>query len=70
MSIACLLVPSLSLAIELAEQERDAVRLASFVVARGVLETRAGEQRTLVAASLHELPPADALAMPGGKSWG
>lgn len=54
---------------ELAERQRDVVRLASFVVAKGVLETRAGEQRTLVATSLRELLPADVLAMPGGKSW-
>lgn len=54
---------------ELAERQRDVVRLASLVVAKGVLETRAGEQRTLVATSLRELLPAEVLAMPGGKSW-
>ncbi|RJQ12115.1 MAG: DNA polymerase III subunit alpha [Dehalococcoidia bacterium] len=54
---------------ELAAQERDVVQLAQFVVARGELEVRAGEQRTLVAASLRELLPADALAMPKGKNW-
>ena len=36
---------------ELADRQWDVVRLASFVVAKGVLETRAGEQRTLVATS-------------------
>lgn len=54
----------------LAAQERDVVQLAQFVVARGELEVRAGEQRTLVATSLRELLPADALAMPKGKNWG
>ncbi|MBM4414689.1 MAG: DNA polymerase III subunit alpha [Chloroflexi bacterium] len=54
---------------ELGEQEREVVHLAPFVVARGELAVRAGEQRTLVATALRELLPADALAMPRGKSW-
>jgi hypothetical protein len=54
---------------ELAEARRDAVRTAAFVVAHGVLERRAGEQRTLVATSLRELAPTEVLAMPSGKSW-
>ena len=54
---------------ELAAQQRDIVHLAPFIVARGELEVRGGEQRTLVATSLSELLPADALAMPSGKSW-
>ena len=55
---------------ELAAQERDVVQLSSFIVAKGELEVRAGEQRTLVATSIRELLPAGALAMPSGKSWG
>ncbi len=55
---------------ELSDERRDVVRTASFVRARGVLETRAGEQRTLVASSLGEVVPARALRPPSGKSWG
>jgi error-prone DNA polymerase len=55
---------------ELSEASRDVVRGASFVRVRGELETRAGEQRTLVATSVETLLPAEALAMPEGKSWG
>jgi hypothetical protein len=44
--------------------------LSTFVVARGELEVRTGEQRTLVASALRELLPVDALAMPHGKAWG
>jgi error-prone DNA polymerase len=55
---------------ELYQAFRDEVRLAAFVRVRGQLEERAGEQRTLVAASVRELFPAEALTMPGGKSWG
>ena len=55
---------------ELSERFRDEVRTASFVRVRGVLEQRAGEQRTLVASSLHEVLPAEALRTPDGKSWG
>jgi error-prone DNA polymerase len=54
---------------ELAAQERDVVQTASFIVAKGNLEVRSGEQRTLVATSLREFLPADALAMPTGKNW-
>ncbi len=54
---------------ELEQSSRDAVRMAAFVVAEGVLERRAGEQRTLVATSIRELIPAEALVMPSGKSW-
>ena len=55
---------------ELTETARDAVRGASFVRVRGELETRAGEQRTLIAETVEALLPAEALAMPEGKSWG
>ena len=55
---------------ELAEAERDVVRSAAFVRTRGVLDERAGEQRTLVASGLVEIVPAEALRMPAGKSWG
>ena len=55
---------------ELAERMRDTVRTAAFVRTRGVLEKRAGEQRTLVAQSLEEMLPHEALQMPSGKSWG
>jgi error-prone DNA polymerase len=55
---------------ELAEQERSVVRTASFVRVRGRLDTRAGEQRTLVADALAEVVPAEALRTPSGKSWG
>ena len=55
---------------ELDEQERPTVRAAMFVVATGTLEQRAGQQRTIVAASLEELIPANALRAPPGKSWG
>ena len=55
---------------ELVAAERDAVRTAAFLRARGTLEQRAGEQRTLVASALREVVPAEALRMPSGKSWG
>ncbi len=55
---------------ELVEQERDVVRGAQFVRVHGQLETRAGEQRTIVAHRIQEVLPAEALAMPEGKSWG
>ena len=54
---------------ELSERERVTVRTASFVRVRGVLERRAGEQRTLVAAAIEELLPVEALRTPSGKSW-
>jgi error-prone DNA polymerase len=55
---------------ELAEAQREIVRTAAFARARGVLDERTGEQRTLVATSLEEIVPAEALRMPAGKSWG
>jgi hypothetical protein len=55
---------------ELSDQFREVVRLASFVRAVGVLEQRGGEQTTIVATSIQEVRPAQALAMPSGKSWG
>ena len=55
---------------ELAEAEREVVRSAAFVRTRGMLDERAGEQRTLVASGLEEIVPAEALRMPAGKSWG
>ena len=55
---------------DLVAAERDVVRTASFIRARGVLEHRAGEQRTLVARGLAEVLPAEALRVPPGKSWG
>jgi len=45
------------------------MQLTQFVIARGS-SRYAPEQRTLVATSLRELLPVDALAMPRGKSWG
>ena len=54
---------------ELAEERRDIVRTAAFVRTRGVLDERAGEQRTLIADALEEIVPAGALPMPSGKSW-
>ena len=54
---------------ELAEERRDIVRTAAFVRTRGVLDERAGEQRTLIADALDEIVPAGALPMPSGKSW-
>ena len=55
---------------ELVEAQRDVVRTAPFVRVRGKLETRAGEQRTLVADSVDQLFLPEALTMPAGKSWG
>ncbi|MDA1061920.1 MAG: error-prone DNA polymerase [Chloroflexi bacterium] len=54
---------------ELADRYRDIVRSAAFVRARGTLEQRAGEQRTLVASDLDEVLPPVALQTPDGKSW-
>ncbi len=54
---------------ELASARREVVRTAAFVRARGVLDERAGEQRTLVATGLEEMVPAEALRMPPGRSW-
>ena len=55
---------------ELVERERDIVRTASFVRVCGALEARAGEQHTLIAESVEQFLPAEALAVPAGKSWG
>jgi len=54
---------------ELTERFRDEVRTAAFVRVHGVLEQRAGEQRTLIAETLSEVVPAEALRTPSGKSW-
>ncbi|MDA1239596.1 MAG: error-prone DNA polymerase [Chloroflexi bacterium] len=54
----------------LVEAHRDVVRTAAFVRVRGKLEARGGEQRTLIAESVEQLVPAEALAVPEGKSWG
>jgi error-prone DNA polymerase len=55
---------------ELDERYRDLVRTAAFIRTSGTLERRAGEQRTLVASTLTEVLPAEAMLMPEGKSWG
>ena len=55
---------------DLVKAHRDVVRTAAFVRVRGPLEQRAGEQRTLIAESVEEFVPAEALSMPEGKSWG
>ena len=55
---------------DLVEAHRDIIRTAPFMHVRGVLEHRAGEQRTLIADAIDEFLPADVLAMPSGKSWG
>ena len=55
---------------ELVEARRDVVRTAAFIRVRGTLEARGGEQRALIAETVEELLPAQALAMPSGKSWG
>ncbi|MGE3857349.1 MAG: DNA polymerase III subunit alpha [Dehalococcoidia bacterium] len=55
---------------ELVEAQRDVVRTAPFVRVRGKLETRGGEQRTLVADTVEQLFLPEALTMPAGKSWG
>ncbi|MCK9496081.1 MAG: error-prone DNA polymerase [Dehalococcoidia bacterium] len=55
---------------ELVEAHRDVVRTAPFIRVSGLLEERAGEQRTLIAESVQQFFPAEALAMPAGKSWG
>ena len=55
---------------DLVEAHRDIVRTAPFMRVRGVLEERAGEQRTLIADDIEELLPAEILSMPAGKSWG
>ncbi|PZC50348.1 MAG: error-prone DNA polymerase [Chloroflexi bacterium] len=55
---------------ELGEQRKDIIRTAPFVRVRGVLEKRAGEQRTLVAAEIREVVPSEVFQTPAGKSWG
>lgn len=55
---------------DLVEAHRDIIRTAPFMRVSGPLEERAGEQRTLVADSVAQFFPAEALAMPAGKSWG
>jgi error-prone DNA polymerase len=55
---------------DLVEAHRDVVRTAPFMRVRGLLEERAGEQRTLIAQEVEQLLPADVLEMPAGKSWG
>ena len=51
-------------------RRRDVVRTAPFIRARGVLEERAGEQRTLVADAVEQFLPATLLPMPSGKEFG
>ena len=55
---------------ELVEAHRDVIRTAPFMRVSGLLEERAGEQRTLIAESVEQLLPAEALAVPPGKNWG
>ncbi|MCK9485378.1 MAG: DNA polymerase III subunit alpha [Dehalococcoidia bacterium] len=55
---------------DLVEAYRDVVRTAPFMRIRGTLEDRAGEQRTVIAESLEQIFPAQALSVPEGKSWG
>ncbi len=55
---------------ELSERFRDQIRTEPFVRARGTLEHRAGEQRTLVATHLAALVPSEVFRTPEGKSWG
>ena len=54
---------------DLVEAHRDIIRTAPFMRVRGVLQERAGEQRTLIAEAVTELLPAKVLSMPTGKSW-
>ncbi|TAJ21059.1 MAG: hypothetical protein EPO65_02195 [Dehalococcoidia bacterium] len=54
----------------LVEAHRDIVRTAPFIRVRGLLEERAGEQRTLIVTELEQLLPGDVLAMPRGKEFG
>ena len=54
---------------QLVEAHRDIVRTAPFMRVSGILEERAGEQRTLIADRLEEMLPAEMLSMPAGKSW-
>ena len=55
---------------ELSEKFRDHIRMEPFIRATGILEQRAGEQRTLVATHLEALVPTEVFRTPEGKSWG
>ncbi len=55
---------------EVVEASRDIVRTAPAVRVAGCPEARAGEQRTLIAASITQFFPAEVLSMPTGKNWG
>ena len=46
------------------------IRTEPFVRVRGVLDARNGEQRTLVAAQIGAVVPAEVFRTPSGKSWG
>ncbi len=54
---------------ELDEEEGAIVRTARFVEVDGVLDQRAGQQRTLIATSLREIIPRGTLVTPEGKNW-
>ncbi|MEX2031944.1 MAG: error-prone DNA polymerase, partial [Dehalococcoidia bacterium] len=55
---------------DLVEAHRDIIRTAPFMRVSGPIEERAGEQRTLIAESVEQIFPTQALQMPAGKSWG
>jgi len=55
---------------ELSEKFRDHIRMEPFIRATGILEQRAGKQRTLVATHLEALVPTEVFRTPEGKSWG
>ena len=55
---------------DLVQAHRDIIRTAPFIRVRGIIEERAGEQRTLIAEAIDEFLPAAALSIPMGKSWG
>jgi error-prone DNA polymerase len=54
---------------QLDNEQAALVRTSMFLEVDGVLEKRAGEQRTIVAQRLREIVPAEALLAPAGKSW-
>ena len=54
---------------QLDNEQAALVRTSMFLEVDGVLEKRAGEQRTIVAQRLREIVPAEALLAPEGKSW-
>ncbi len=62
-------VPQTELAARLAERLGEAFALVRLERQR-VLEKRAGEQRTLVAAEIREVVPSEVFQTPAGKSWG